>query len=62
MKKEISYAVKNVFRRALEAKQDFGGEDGTVPAPVAELCFSPRRNWFRKSSTTGTATTLPKKK
>ena len=39
MKKEIPYAVKNVFRRALEAKQDFGGEDGAVPAPVAELCF-----------------------
>ena len=28
MKKEISYAVKNVFRRALEVKQDIGGEDG----------------------------------
>ena len=40
MKKElVNYAVKNVFRRAMEAKAYLYNEDGTMPQAVRDLCF-----------------------
>ena len=37
MKKElVNYAVKNVFRRAMEAKNYLYNEDGTMPQAVRE--------------------------
>lgn len=40
MKKElVNYAVKNVFRRAMDAKRYLYNEDGTMPQAVRDLCF-----------------------
>ena len=40
MKKElVNYAVKNVFRRAMEAQRYLYNEDGTMPQAVRDLCF-----------------------
>ena len=40
MKKElVNYAVKNVFRRAMEAQTYLYNADGTMPQSVRDLCF-----------------------